>query len=263
MKKLVFANIVALAAALAGGAAAADLPIKAAAPFAERFNWTSCYAGAHLGGGFAQKNITDPVLLVQDSIGGPGTTTGITTVNPSPTGVVLGGQIGCDYQLASSSFVLGAEGSASGSTMRGSREVLLPVSGDFSLVQANTDFLASVTGRIGYAFDNVLVYARGGVALAGDKFEVSGSFTLPIGLGPTPYDFRGLDDRFGWVVGGGVDWAFSRSWSAFLEYDYYGLGHANVLMADGITGTAGIVSFSQHVQVVKAGVNFHVWGAAW
>ena len=257
MKKLIFANLLALT--LAGQAIAADLPIKAAPPFAERFNWTSCYAGAHLGGGFAQKNITDPVLLVQDTLIAPGTTVGITTVNPSPTGVVLGGQIGCDYQLASSSFVLGAEGSASGSTMRGSREVLLPFSGESSLVQANTDFLASVTGRIGYAFDNVLVYARGGVALAGDKFEVSGFFT-PLA---TPYDFRGLDDRFGWVVGGGVDWAFSRSWSAFLEYDYYGLGHANVLMADGITGTAGIVSFSQHVQVVKAGVNFHVWGAAW
>jgi opacity protein-like surface antigen len=258
MKKLVFANIVALAAAFAGEAVAADLPIKAAAPFAERFNWTSCYAGAHLGGGFAQKNITDPVELVQDNLGfGP--TVGVTTINPAPTGVVLGGQIGCDYQVASSSFVLGAEGSASGSTMRGSRQVLLPNSGDSSLVQANTDFLASVTGRIGYAFDNVLVYARGGAALAGDKFEVSG-FATPL---PGPYDFRGLDDRFGWVVGGGVDWAFSRSWSAFFEYDYYGLGHANVMMADGINTVAGIVSISQHVQVVKVGVNFHVWGAAW
>ena len=92
--------------------------------------------------------------------------------------------------------------------MRGSKNAVHPLGNpDIALVQANTDFLANLTGRVGYAFDNVLLYARGGAALAGDKFEVSGTFT---GL---PYDFRGLDNRFGWVVGGGVDWAFSQHWS--------------------------------------------------
>ena len=51
----------------------------------------------------------------------PATTTGITTVSTSPTGVVIGGQIGCDYQFASN-LVIGIEGSASGSTMRGSTD---------------------------------------------------------------------------------------------------------------------------------------------
>ena len=256
MKKFIFANLLALA--LTGQAIAADLPIKAAPPFAERFNWTGCYAGMHLGGGFASKNITDPVFLVQDTFT-PGTTTGITTVSPQPTGVVVGGQIGCDYQFASS-VVIGVEGAASGSTMKGTRVVGLPGSpGDSALVQVNTDFLPSLTGRIGYAFDNVLLYAKGGVALAGDQFEVSGTLTNgSIGLGP--YDFRGLDNRFGWVVGGGVDWTFSRNWSVFVEYDYYQFGTTNVLMTDQISGFSGLVSFSQHVQVVKGGVNFHVWG---
>jgi len=254
MKKFIFANLLALT--LAGQAIAADLPIKAAAPFAERFNWTGCYAGMHVGGGFASKDITDPVLLVQDTLIAPGTTTGITTVSPQPTGVVVGGQIGCDYQFASS-IVIGVEGAASGSTMKGTRQVLLPATGDLSLVQANTDFLPSLTARIGYAFDNVLLYARGGAALAGDQFEVSGGLT---GVGP--YDFRGLDNRFGWVVGGGVDWAFSRNWSVFVEYDFYQFGTTNVLMTDQISGLANIVSFNQHVQVVKAGINFHVWGPA-
>jgi outer membrane immunogenic protein len=252
MKKLIFANLVALV--LAGQAVAADFPPAAPAPFAARFNWTGCYAGVHLGGGWASKNITDPVLLVQDTLLGAGTTTGVTTVDPQPGGVVLGGQIGCDYQFGSS-FVIGIEGAASGSTMKRNRLVGLPATGDAALVQANTDFLSSLTGRIGYAIDNVLLYARGGAALAGDQFEVSGTLT-----GPGPYDFRGLDNRFGWVVGGGVDWAFSRNWSAFVEYDYYQFGSANVLMTDQISTLSGLVNFSQHVQVVKAGVNFHVWG---
>jgi len=255
MKKFILANLAALA--LAGPAFAADLAVKAPAPLPERFNWTGCYAGMHVGGGFASKNVTDPVFLVQDNLIGPGTTTGVTTVSPQPSGVVVGAQIGCDYEFASS-VVIGVEGAASGSTMKGTRLVGLPGSvPDAALVQVNTDFLPSLTARIGYAFDNVLLYARGGVALAGDQFEISGTLTSN-GFGP--YDFRGLDTRFGWVVGGGVDWAFSRNWSVFLEYDYYQFGTTNVLMTDQISGTAGLVSFSQHVQVVKGGVNFHVWG---
>jgi outer membrane immunogenic protein len=255
MRKLLLAYLASLATAMAAPALAADMPVKAA-PFAERFSWTGCYVGGHIGGAFAQKGITDPVQLVQDSFLGAGSTVGVTTVNPSPSGVVIGGQIGCDYEFPSS-FVIGIEGAASGSTMRGSKLVGLPLgfAGESALVQANTDFLASLTGRVGYAFDNVLVYARGGAALAGDKFFVSGAFQ------GAPFDFRGLDDRFGWVVGGGVDWAVTPHWSVNVEYDYYDFGHGNVLMTDGINGFAGLVEVKQTVQVVKVGFNFHVWGA--
>jgi opacity protein-like surface antigen len=242
---------------MAGPALAADFPVKAPAPFVERFSWTGCYLGGHVGGAFAHKDITDPVQIVQDSFLFPGATTGVTTVNPSPSGAVIGGQIGCDYEFPSS-FVIGVEGSASGSTMRGSQNAALPLGNpDIALVQANTDFLASLTGRIGYAFDNVLLYARGGAALAGDKFEVSGTFT---GL---PYDFTGFDNRYGWVVGGGVDWAFTPHWSVNFEYDYYQSGHGNVTMIDGINGFSGLVDVRQNVQVAKVGFNFHVWGPGW
>lgn len=257
MRKLLLANLAVLATTGAAPALAADLAVKAPAPFVERFTWTSCYLGGHIGGAWAQKDITDPVQLVQDSFLGAGTTTDVTKVNPAPTGAVIGGQIGCDYEFPSS-FVIGIEGSASGSTMRGSKNVVLPLGNpDVALVQANTDFLVSLTARVGYAFNDVLLYARGGAALAGDKFEVSGTFT---GL---PYDFRGLDNRFGWVVGGGVDWAFARHWSANIEYDYYQFGHGNILMSDGINGFSGLVDVRQNVQVVKVGFNFHIWGDSW
>ena len=257
MKKLLIANLAAAAMTMAGSALAADIPVKAPAPFVERFTWTGCYLGGHVGGAFAHKDITDPVQLVQDSFLFPGATTGVTTVNPSPSGAVIGGQIGCDYEFASN-FVIGVEGSASGSTMRSSQNAVLPLGNpDIALVQANTDFLVGLTGRIGYAFDTVLLYARGGAALAGDKFEVSGTFT---GL---PYDFTGLDNRYGWVVGGGVDWAFTPHWSVNFEYDYYQFGHGNVAMIDGINGFSGLVDVRQNVQVAKVGVNFHVWGPGW
>src|SRR6202790_429083 len=264
MRKLPFAHAAVLAVTLAGPAIAADLPMKSEAPYvAPRFSWTSCYLGGHLGAGCAGRDMTDPVQLVQDSFGGPGTTTGITTVRTSPAGVVIGGQIGCDYEFASN-LVIGIEGAASGSTMRGRTNVGLPAGApDIALVQANTDFLTSVTGRVGYAFDNVLLYAKGGVALAGDKYNVSG--VSSIGNGGS-FNFQGLDNRLGWTVGGGVDWAFSRQGSMNVEYDYYKFGSGNILMNEMISAGAagaGVVDVKQTVQVVSVGVNFHIWGSGW
>ncbi|MGB9115293.1 outer membrane protein [Bradyrhizobium sp.] len=259
MRRLLFAQAAVLAVSLAGPAVAADLPVKSEVPYvAPRFSWTSCYLGGHIGGGWASKDMTDPVFLVQDNLIGAGTTTGINTVGTSPTGVVIGGQIGCDYQFASN-VVVGIEGSASGSTMKGSKLASLVDSPpDVALVQANTDFLASVTGRIGYAFDNVLLYGRGGFAMAGDKYNVSGGTVAGNG---TPFDFLGVENRIGWVVGGGVDWAFSRHWSMNVEYDYYQFGTRSILMADQVSALTGLVDVKQNIQVVKLGFNFHIWGA--
>jgi outer membrane immunogenic protein len=261
MKKIRFIHVAALAVTLTGPALAADLPMKSEAPYVEpRFSWTGCYVGGHVGGGKGSKAMTDPVQLVQDSLIAPGTTTGVTTVTTSPTGAVIGGEIGCDYQF-SSNVVMGIEGTASGTTMKGSAQVGLPAGnpGDIALVQANNDFLAGVTGRIGYAFDNILIYGRGGFAVAGDKYDVSGGTFN----GGGPFHFQGVDNRYGYVVGGGLDWAFTRHWSANVEYDYYGFGNGNILMTDQFSGLTGVVNVKQSVQVIKVGFNFHIGGAGW
>jgi len=257
MKKLLLVSAAVSSLSIAGSALAADMPMKAAKapPPAPAFTWTSCYLGAHAGGGWASKDVTDPVQLVQDSISGGPVTAGVTTVNVSPSGAVIGGQIGCDYQFAPN-WVVGVEGAASGSTMKGSTSVALPLGfpGDSALVTARNDFLPSVTARLGYAVDRWLLYVKGGVAWAGDKYSVTGTFT------GVPFGFEGLDSRGGWTVGGGVEWAFSGYWSAKLEYDYYQFGDRTVLMTDAINAFTGLVDVKQSVQVVKLGVNFHMWG---
>src|SRR6202158_4806156 len=129
MNRLIFLGAAGLAWTLAGPAFAADLsPMPVKASFVERFTWTSCYLGAHLGGSWAKENVTDPILLVQDNpaFGGPGfTPAGPTTIGVNQSGAMIGGQIGCDYQFPSN-FVLGVEGAVSGSTMKGSRLGVLP-----------------------------------------------------------------------------------------------------------------------------------------
>src|ERR1700719_3477580 len=100
MTKALLAAVAIALPSIAGPAIAADMPLDAPwrAP-AAAFSWTGCYFGAHVGGGWARKDITDPVLLVQDTILGAGTTTGVTTASISPVGALVGGDLGCDYQF--------------------------------------------------------------------------------------------------------------------------------------------------------------------
>ena len=251
MKKLILAG--AALASLSIPALGADMRVKGPPPV-PLFTWTSCFLGMHAGGGWAQKDVTDPVQLVQDAFAAAPVTTGVTTASISPSGGVIGGQFGCDYQFAPN-WVIGVEGAAAGATIEGDKLVTLPEGnpGDSALVKARTDFLASVTARLGYAVDRWLLYVRGGAAWAGDKFTVTGTFQ------GTGFGFEGLDTRPGWTVGAGVEWAFSGNWSARLEYDYYDFGHKTVLMSDSVNVLTGPVDVKQTIQTVKFGINFHVW----
>lgn len=253
MKKTLLAAVVISMPGLVGSALAADLAVKmpprSVPPPA--FSWTGCYFGMHGGGAFVSRDITDPVQLVQDNVLPAPGTTGVTTAHVSPNGAVIGGQLGCDYQFAPN-WVAGIEGAFSGSNMKGSTTVGL-VGGDQATVSSSTDFIPSVTGRLGYAFDRTLLYGKAGVAWASSKYTVAGSFA------GTPFDFEGFDMRGGWTVGAGIDWAFSRNWSVNLEYDFYSFGSGTALLTDSIGGASGTIDAKQNIQVVKAGLNFHMW----
>ena len=69
MNTPLLAHAAALLLTLAGPAFAADVPRgMPAASFVPPFSWTGCYLGGHLGGGWAQKDMTDPVQLVQELV---------------------------------------------------------------------------------------------------------------------------------------------------------------------------------------------------
>ena len=39
--------------------------------------------------------------------------------------------------------------------------------------------------------------------------------------------------------------------------------NGGILLADSINGFSGVVDVKQTIQVVKVGLNFHIWGAGW
>jgi outer membrane immunogenic protein len=242
----------ALLVAAASPALAADLPYKTIEPLPP-FSWTGCYAGGHVGGAQAQKYVTDPAQLVQDQFLGAGSTVGVTTVTAQPTGSVLGGQAGCDYQL--SSWVVGFEAAVSASYMKDTVATALPLGnpGEQAALTIHTDMIPSYTARFGVAMDHWLFYLKGGAAWVSDKYSLIGTFQ------GTPFDFEGLALRAGWTAGGGIEWAVWDDWSVKLEYDYYDFGHSTVLMSDSVNVLSGPVDVKQTIQMVKLGVNFHVW----
>jgi outer membrane immunogenic protein len=222
-----------------------DMRFKASAP-PPSFTWTSCYGGGHVGGGWGRKNITD-------TAGALAPITGFTSVNLDITGYMIGGQIGCDYQFASN-WVIGIEGSASGGDIGGKTTFATPgIPGDMTTFKATTDFLMSATARVGYAWDRWMLYAKGGVAGAGDNYSALDANQT--------YDFEGHENRLGWTAGAGVERALWQDWSIRLEYDYYGFGQRSVTFIDNTFngGAFGPESIKQTIQVVTLGLNFHAF----
>lgn len=236
MKKILLAGVATTAIAVAVPASAADLrmPVKAApiAAPAPYFSWTGCYIGAHVGWGWGNKDFVN-------TASSPSLNGSIDT-----SGGIFGGQLGCNYQIQNN-LVLGIEGSVSGADINGFGHT----QSSGGTITAKTDFLASLTGRLGWAgWDpRVLFYLKGGAAWAHDRYDVNIS-----------EDHIGEQDRTGWTIGLGVEWAFAPNWSAFAEWDHYDFGSQRVCVSDGAcgTGTTTFFDVKQNIETVRVGVNY-------
>ncbi len=79
--------------------------------------------------------------------------------------------------------------------------------------QSRIDAFGLFTGQVGYAWNNVLPYVKGGAAVTKDKY--SGLF-IPSGLA---FD-SATESRWGGVVGVGLEYGFAPNWSFGVEYDH-------------------------------------------
>ena len=229
---------VSLLLATGASALAADLgpaPVKApmAAPMmAAAYNWSGFYVGVNGGGGWS--NFT----------GVGGTIPGVNSLNAS--GAVAGGQAGGNYQIGN--VVLGLEGSYDWADIRNTQVGPLGA-GTLTLVTKN-DYIATVAGRVGYAFDRVLIYGKGGAAFTRDRLDANLA-------GPVPGTATGSFDRTGWLAGAGVEWAFWGNWSVKAEYDYMGfaaMNEGNFVTTGGLAVTPATVKLN--VQTATVGFNY-------
>jgi outer membrane immunogenic protein len=215
---------------------AADLaarPYTKAAPVAVPLTWTGCYIGANVGGGWGRQSFFDSTL-------NGGTNEGSNT----STGVVGGGQIGCDYQTGN--WVFGIGGMVDGADVKGTD--VIPGGSGFAW-QTKIPWVATLTGRVGYAvLPSTLLYAKGGAAW------LRSNYTLVNGAGVVT-DIANTD-RSGWTVGGGIEHLFAPNWSVFLEYDYMNFGTRILTVTSVPPGITFPVNFSQNMQTAIVGVNY-------
>ncbi len=217
MRKLLLASVASFG--FVATAPAADLPRRAAppvfAPVAPAFTWTGFYAGVNAGYGFSSNgnNRNNSVFLPAGSVAGSRLTNGTLTLLNSEKndGFVGGGQIGYNYQFTpGSGFVIGVEADIQYADFGGRRRDAGLASGTgYSFVGTpglaftppsatvvtnnnvrSIDYFGTARGRIGYAFNTVLVYGTGGFAYS--------------------------DNRSGYAAGGGAEFALPTT--TFLNF---------------------------------------------
>jgi outer membrane immunogenic protein len=262
MKKL--ALTVATLALTVGGAVAADLPSRKAAPMLPPPPppaplWTGFYVGLNVGGGWTANSVNPNQLTpyVSTANGSLSLLPGNGNGGGNAGGVVGGGQIGYNYQYGSH-IVVGVETDFQGTSMSSGGNANYIIYSDPNVAGAflyplapggnlgvSLSWLGTVRGRAGFLITpTLLVYGTGGFAYG----EVSGNAS----------NFS--NTRTGWTAGGGVEWMFMPNWSAKAEYLYTDLN------SGGATGAFGYqVGYHRHPQfnIVRAGVNYHFnWGGS-
>ena len=172
---------------------AADIPVKApvVAPVMAPavYNWSGFYIGGNIGGGWANADYLNTANTTSF-----GDVAGAPAFSHNMSGFIGGGQIGYNFQ--SGAFVFGAEADLQGS---GAEDT-------FAAWKFSNPWFGTVRGRAGYAMNNVLAYATGGLAYGGGRV-----------------DFGALSEtqtHLGWTVGAGVEVGLTPNWTAKAEYLY-------------------------------------------
>jgi opacity protein-like surface antigen len=224
------------------------------APGATPYYWTGAYIGGFAGAGLGDFH--------QGFING--------LAEPRIAGFIGGGQLGYNYQAGA--LVYGLEGDGGWTNANGST-ACAPLTGNTGVAEvplfnmtcnARTDWVATLAGRLGYAWDRTLWYVKAGGAWGDETVSITcnlgalnGTPTIPTGqkcanpAGAVTNVINASDTRLGWTVGGGVEFGLSPNWSTKAEFAYVDLGNRNITGSDGTVVNAGL-----RIAEVKIGLNY-------
>ncbi|RWF65253.1 MAG: porin family protein [Mesorhizobium sp.] len=196
MRKILLASILVIGSsevAISADAVIDTLPVESA------YNWSGAYLGGFIGYGFGDTEHLNP----------PGE-----TGNLDIDGVIGGVAVGYNYQV--DHYVLGVEADIAWSGIDGSHGPALfnTFNCGSGPCETEVNWLATIRGRAGYAFDNILPYVTGGVAIGGVDARIQNAPTLQ----------DGEETQIGWTVGAGIEYGITQQWTAKVEYLYTDLG---------------------------------------
>jgi outer membrane immunogenic protein len=241
------AVLLAAATAVATPAAAADLPVAPTYnPPAYRpamYDWNGIYVGGEAGAGLMQDDFTATASTLEAA----GTQT-----RDSPLAVVGGGQLGVNFEMAP--LVVGFEGDWMLSDISGSQISPSIVGGSTARSTAASHWYVTATGRVGYAANDMLYYVKGGWAF----MRVDYTEDVLTNAAASSSDII-ADNRTGFTVGGGFEYALNESLSVRVEYDFLDFGTKNYVF--NATTPAGAVlaapfTIKSDTQLVTAGFDY-------
>ena len=253
MKKFLLGTVGLVAMGMAAPASAADLaarPYTKAPPpmVAAIYDWSGFYIGLNGGWGSSHK--------CWDIANDAGTI--ISPVAPEgchdATGGTVGGQIG--YRWQASNWVFGVEAQGNWADFKGSNSSLFFRN---SQNESKIDAFGLFTGQVGYAWNNALLYVKGGAAVTGDKYQ-----TIDTRAGLV-FD-NASETRWGGVIGAGIEFGFAPNWSVGVEYDHMFMGTKDVsfhgLGVDGVAVGAFTATdrIRQDVDLATVRLNYRFGG---
>jgi outer membrane immunogenic protein len=245
MKKLVLAaSLVVFGSAVASAADLAPRYYKAPPPpmVSPMYDWSGFYAGINGGWGTSHncwtRTATAGAAILPVSEG-----------CHDASGGTVGGQIG--YRWQAGPWVFGLEAQGNWADFSGSNTSLL--FGGLATNRTKIDAFGLFTGQVGYAWNNVLAYVKGGAAVTDNRYD--GLSTI----GGFVTDTAGSNTKWGGTVGAGIEYGFAPNWSAAVEYDHLFMGSDNYAF-----NTVGLVtrneSIKQDADLVTVRVNYRFGG---
>ena len=280
MKKVLLST--AATALMATAASAADLPRRAAPPPVFTpvpvFTWTGFYGGLESAYSFSdsQRVTTAGISPVNQGFIASGVRNG--NVRISNDGFAnIGGTAGYNYQFTPGSGIVVGIANSIDWTDTGKTRYGVGNTGGISYFRQSTDWLGTLTGRVGYAFDRFMVYGLGGLAYG----NVYNDVRFYNAAGTLNFAGRYDDIKTGYAYGGGIEFALPTD--SFLnnfaigrylgikyeaitvkaEYVHYDLGTQNVVVGpvSAIAQGAGYISrFKNEGNIVRAGFNYKFGG---
>src|SRR6266700_2796990 len=244
MKKFLLATVGLVALGMVAPASAADLaarPYTKAPPMiAAIYDWSGFYVGAN-GGWGSSRNCWD-FLPVAGGVTPEGC--------HDATGGVAGGQIG--YRWQSAGWVFGLEAQGDWADLRGSNASLAFIG---QTNRSKIDAFGLFTGQVGYAWNNALLYVKGGAALTDSRFN-----TIDTATGILTSS-TGDNTRWGGTIGVGLEYGFAPNWSVGVEYDHLFMQDKTLAFTTPAGVFVGTDRIRQAVDLVTARINYRFnWG---
>ena len=194
-------------------------------------NWSGFYLGANAGGGMSSVGTQTLAEIVNQGLVA-------TKLNMDRSGAMGGLQAG--YALQSGAIVYGLEGDIGFGALRGSLNVSTLNGAASATLKSSVTALGTMRGRVGYAFDTVLLYGTGGFATIYHEGKAVGMTAAGVNAAGALREWVP-----GWTLGVGSEYALSNNVSLKLEYLYARM--SNRVLTQSVTHS---------LNLLRAGVNY-------